>query len=482
MREIFHSAKSVLMWLSPDTQGRDASTAVESIRRISESVFEKLDVSLSDLRSAKSVYQDILFSNRGRLPLLNESGLGSDGTWRSLAWFYSHPLFTRVWAIQEVNANTERVVHCGHQTIDWHLVELVAGYIILETAFSRQFGFTGAYCWWAANVATERFRAPQNWIFMLYLASNFSTTDKKDLIYGLRGLMSLGSDAAERLLPDYSKSTVEVYRDSVEAAFVDFGNVDVLLYASGNDDPSWIPRWDRPMLFRNPFRFGKSLPWKPAGASKAVWHISKASNVLSLTGFCVDVIKTSESYNEQYFGNAMLASEEGKSGLQLAWRRILGMLDDARGALPQSPSAVTAAAMSLSFGLDENSDPADVQRLTRYFVAYLRLVLDPETFARHVSPELSEEASRGANGHEFGKPVWDFAYPDSSIFVTQGGLVGCGTATTRPGDVIFVARGGTYPFVLRPDGEHFFLRGYAFVHGVMRGERQSSTEQVVQIR
>ena len=93
---------------------------------------------------------------------------------------------------------------------------------------------------------------PKKWLHMLYLASNFSSLDPQDVIYGLRGLMKL-SEGAELLCPDYSKSTVEAYRDSVEAAFVYFKNMDVLLYITGNENPSWIPCWDQPMLFRNPF-------------------------------------------------------------------------------------------------------------------------------------------------------------------------------------------------------------------------------------
>lgn len=66
------------------------------------------------------------------------------------------------------------------------------------------------------------------WLFMLYLASNFSCTDTRDVIYGLRGLMEF-SDGAWLLEPDYNKTTVEVYRESVEAAFVNFQDTDVLL-------------------------------------------------------------------------------------------------------------------------------------------------------------------------------------------------------------------------------------------------------------
>ena len=89
--------------------------------------------------------------------------------------------------------------------------------------------------------------------------------------------------------------------------------------------------------------------------------------------------------------------------------------------------------------------------------------------------------SKLADGNAFGKPVWDFKYPESSFFITEGGLTGCSISTTRPGDMICVALGSTYPFILRPDGDHFLLRGYAYVHGIMHGERRNSEGQVFRI-
>jgi hypothetical protein len=110
---------------------------------------------------------------------------------------------------------------------------------------------------------------------MLYLASNFACTDLRDQIFGLRGLMKT-TIGGELLRPDYTKSTLEVYRDSVEAALMDFQNTDVLNYTPATHmSCSWIPEWNAPILFRNPFRFGKALPWKPAGATKAVWKINR---------------------------------------------------------------------------------------------------------------------------------------------------------------------------------------------------------------
>ena len=378
-----------------------------------------------------------------------------------------------------MNANRERLLHCGLETVLWDRVSLVACYITMETAFSKAFGFTDAYCWWAATVTTDLVQ-PKNWLLMLYLASNFFSLDPRDVIYGLRGMMDLGK-GAELLEPDYSKSVAEVYQDSVEAALVGFNTTDVLLYVHGTESPSWVPRWDIPMLFRNPFRFGKPLPWRPAGDTTPIWSIDKKSSILSLSGFVVGPIEFVEPYNESCFGNVMTESDEGRKTLNQVWQRILETMRKRLLNVPFTAEELTAAATSFSFGLDEKSNPANEELLLQRFVAYLGLALDEEVYNTYVPADVSEDA-KNTDGRLFGKPVWDFSYPESSFFITEDKFIGCSITSTRPGDVIYVARGCTYPLVLRPEGEEYQIRGFAFVHGLMRAERQDSKIQVLKIR
>jgi hypothetical protein len=56
--------------------------------------------------------------------------------------------------------------------------------------------------------------------------------------------------------------------------------------------------------------------------------------------------------------------------------------------------------------------------------------------------------------------------------------MGCSITSTRPGDVVYVARGSTYPLVLRPDADDFRLRGFAYVHGLMHAEKKDLEVQV----
>ncbi|EGU75666.1 hypothetical protein FOXB_13815 [Fusarium oxysporum f. sp. conglutinans Fo5176] len=432
---------SVLIWFGPDTPENDAETAINTVHLISEVLCQKLGISANGLSARGNVYHEVVYQNRSLIPLPNEIEAVTKDMWKSLTWLYSHTYFTRVWVIQEINANQSRLVHCGHSTIEWDQVELVAGYIIMESAFSEAYGFTDTKCWWAATATTERLRQPKNWLYMLYLASKFSSTDPRDMIYGLHGSMSI-TRGSELLYPDYDKSTVEVYMDSVAAAFVDMQNTDVLLYAPGTDHPSWVPRWDRAMLFRNPFRFGKALPWSPSLDLKPTWSINAESKVLALRGVLINSIKVSETYNESLFSNANMKLDEGRVKLGHVWRRILENLRLSRPSKIYNSSELTAIATSLSFGLNEDSNPGEERILMQNFLAYLGIVLDEQAYQQYISPELSKEAEQ-ADGYQFGKPVWDFNYPDSSIFITEKGMIGCCVSTTNPGDIITVPFGST---------------------------------------
>lgn len=393
MKSIYENSEKVIVWLGPDTEKGDAEKAIQAIYQISSFLCETIGCSLGELRTKSNVYREVLYENRNRLPLPNESEFSTKATWDCLAWFYSRPYFNRVWVMQEINSNENRTVHCGLQTVEWERVELVAGYIILEPAFSSQHGFTTTHCWWAATLTTERIRRPSNWVFMLYLASNFSSLDPRDMIYGLRGLLKY-SDTTDLLVPDYSKTLLEVYRDSVEAAFRNFHNADVLLYVTGNEIPSWIPRWDRPMLFRNPFRFGNALPWKPTGDTEPEWSIDRRSNALTVRGCVVGKIKSVEPYNPKIFGNAMLDSEGGeRENLKHTWERILSTASESLSQLPLRRSFLSSAAMCFAFGLDDNSEIANESDIVHTFVAYLRLALNDETFEKYVPLDLACEST-----------------------------------------------------------------------------------------
>ncbi len=96
--------------------------------------------------------------------------------------------------------------------------------------------------------------------------------------------------------------------------------------------------------FQNPFRFGKALPWQPAGNSKPIWDIDKTTNVLSSFRFAMVLIEYVELYNESIFGNAEIGSDEGRNELRQVWQKILMIMEKSQPQAPFSANLLTAAA------------------------------------------------------------------------------------------------------------------------------------------
>ncbi|EGX95390.1 ankyrin repeat and SAM domain containing protein 6 [Cordyceps militaris CM01] len=477
MRRIFETATSVVIWLGPDNEGRQAADAVRGVQRIAEHACQQLGITLDSLASVEQVYHSVLFQHRDRLVTLLPGDDDDLVPWAAVLWFYQHAYFTRVWVIQEINANRRRIVLCGPHAVSWDAVELVAGCVVLASTFAGAGGapatcdFSDAFCWWASTAPSE-LRQAGNWLHVLYLASNFAATDPRDVVYGLRGMMDCG-DGGRLLDPDYSKTTLQVYRDVVEASLVHYKTTNALLYVAAVEGrPSWIPFWNEAMLFRNPFRFGNPMPWRPAGGSEARWTVDRDNYILSLEGFYLGAVQAAEPYYETVFRGGGQSSHVAET-----WQRLLDLLAaTGTGELPLSEDTLVACATSFCYGQDETCQPAEEATLARNFVVYLKSVLHHDDFAKYIGSAFSDPKEEG-HDTVFGKPVWDFEYPESSFFILddESRSPGCCIAPVAPRDVVFVPLGCTYPLVLRANGDgRFRIRGYCFVHGAMRGERQTS--------
>ena len=117
----------------------------------------------------------------------------------------------------------------------------------------------------------------------------------------------------------------------------------------------------------------------------------------------------------------MLESDIARRQVREFWETILIMVRDGESQMPVTASLLTAMATSFSFGLDEKCTPAEDGQLMSRFAAYLRIVLE-ERFTEHIPQDIAQ-SSRHTDGYLFGKPVWDFEYPQSCFFVTEDGVI-----------------------------------------------------------
>ena len=125
MQLIYSKAQRAQAWLGPGTEDGQEAIAIISIRKISDFLCTRLGASITDLRSLSNIYQYLVLKNRSKVPVPNHLDFVTDDMWKSLIWLYSHQYFTRVWVIQEISANHNRLVHCGHEKINWNWLTLL---------------------------------------------------------------------------------------------------------------------------------------------------------------------------------------------------------------------------------------------------------------------------------------------------------------------------------------------------------------------
>ncbi len=97
------------------------------------------------------------------------------------------------------------------------------------------------------------------------------------------------------------------------------------------------------------------------------------------------------------------------------------------------------------YGTDQNSNPAYEDRLVENFLAYLTIFIDAQTVAWCISP-ISKPTADLDNGRLFGKPYWNFAYYDATVFVTKQGYMACSIAVVQGGDVVSVPESRRFLF------------------------------------
>lgn len=70
-----------------------------------------------------------------------------------------------------------------------------------------------------------------------------------------------------------------------------------------------------------------------------------------------------------------------------------------------------------------------------------------------------------------------------ALFFLDNGYVGLAYHTCQKGDQLYLLAGSDWPFILRQDGDAFWLVAPAYVHGVMEGQLwpddESELEQIM---
>lgn len=256
MNQIYSKSAFTLIWL-----GREDSytrTAVSTIAKLAPTMERFVN---SDIRPYSDGSEDAYI--KAGIPYISLQ------EWESLAALFQRQYFRRLWVIQENILSNLILGYCGSIEILWkdfcivaQLLELrqekigeriSSKYVPLDQAARCIEDSVVQLCnwkerWQQGNNATRpRVLSEENLIFDTW---HFQATDPRDKIYGICGLLNLGSTSEWKV--DYEKSVDQVFAEATKRIIGDAGELRILSAVIDRSSykiptlPSWIPDYSVP--------------------------------------------------------------------------------------------------------------------------------------------------------------------------------------------------------------------------------------------
>lgn len=258
-----------------------------ALRRIRDRNYERtlwvdaicIDQSNKEERGAQVRLMADIFSQATQvLVYLGEEdlGFGSKGLWldsdrrfAALKGLFAKRWVSRVWVIQEV-ALADRVMMITGDVV-FHLSDDLLNRI---RARARLYNLhTPGPLAWNPHVNA----ATRDLLSLLHISRNCLSTDPRDKVYGLLGLV--GERVQSLIKVDYTQSVEEVLTRTAEAIIVCREDLDILAYASVSQGPkhedgslpTWVPDWTEhreTTTLRPQFQSFELGPWRSHSQSR----------------------------------------------------------------------------------------------------------------------------------------------------------------------------------------------------------------------
>lgn len=333
MRDIYATAKSVLIWLGPSFRGVASAfevlpyLAIVGVERHptgkpdTERLEDILEGSITERPKHGSIIQsqtDLVFTTHDRdsilwhtlkrRPELDDNTIFKfdDGeAWTAIDKLFGDSYFQRSWIIQEVAVAEAVYVVCGSHNIYWDIFRMAfEGRSKLAFPLRKADNTTELQsyipCVRDARVRYRDYENPRCLDLGIVLTS-FSyakETNPRDRIYAALGIVK-PQTLCQDIVPDYNKSIEEVFYEA--ACNIIRQRKDLYLWSSKTlmprrtmfKLPSWIPEWtmascEEALEFASP-EFSRCLACNPAIKGKCLF----------IDGHLLDEIDTTYSINEE---------------------------------------------------------------------------------------------------------------------------------------------------------------------------------------
>ena len=443
MAEIYQTAKQVVVWL-----GRADEVAIIAIRLFNE-IAENVEMTSSwRIVCRSSAEQDHWASTDLPLPF-------DDTEWAAMKSFTNRSWFSRLWVWQEI-ARTEVVFMCGKYLLskaNMDLVVTIVGRKLKEPVATNDMN----QCNSIANLLSSDI--PYTMQTYLYRTRNAQCSDPRDRIYALRGLVSQ-SECIRNLAPDYTKSSMALYRDVILRYLSMAGDLNLLAHCESgrhlsSGDTSSIPTWIPDFSYATVTKaiYGARSSWM----STAHAAVSSQAEMLKTKGLVLAEVARTEptvdSENEWTVATALAIQ-------RLCTSRIYGMYMNGQTMSEVLCRTLTTNRMADEWATLPNPDAPDIVEAKKY----VNLLCDCSQNVSHARYPRSNQQILFL--------MWVSAALDHrKLFTATNGYIGLAPEFSRAGDNVCIILGCQTPLILRSDGRGTRkVIGQCYVHGVMEGE------------
>ena len=497
MRSIYETASKVWVWLG--RSDLDSQPAFDLIKQI-HTLKVKGRLTIDGEAIEKPFDSDTL----GELDLPP----AEHPAWMSLMKTLQRPYFQRMWVLQELAAAVEDpYVALGPLQMSWDL-------FIQAVQLFRDLG-------WQLSLEKRLFRAEPHSsfsrgsdamsvlpiiqsfqlikepahvkvYFYLVLLSWFQTSDARDKINALYGLISVEDQRDGLIVPNYKDSTSQVFRDVTAKLIIRSKSFQILASVNNPtrrhmvDLPSWVP--DYSSILRDDRGESK---YEAAGKTSFFADWTPGTNTLRVRAVLVDEVshvsdfplnKPGHTYREVLSAWFKKAAEicllDEKTWLmnlyqhteddrevrewEQFWRTVLGDEVDGEHPAPERYEFCVWCAIMRQF-LDHIEDEEEKQDI-------LAMASEDEYGETVCLKDVDYVAPEGIEIDNLMWAAFENSIRRNKFLYTKSGRMGLGPESVQPGDRVAIFSSEKVIDFLREKPGHFEFLGDGYVHGVMNGE------------
>lgn len=444
MKRIYSRAASVVVWLGPQTLSSQAA----------------MDLIVE--RNRVDGYSD---------PLKHKELLGhKEHKLRGLSGLFYRSWWKRIWIVQEVVAARELVILCGSDMVPWTFLRRACNEIRQKEFSTGEKAKLLRRSGYRNYTALDNFRTRRGTMSLtkyVQCTKDYEASDMRDKLYALIGVSS--DISPEDIVPDYTKSTRDVFLDLVRFLVMRRRNLDIISSGrlfrpasiistspqldpeSAAHIPSWMPDWRvsrslRPLNSEDM----DGTSYRAGGVTGAVVRMEGFPAELSVEGVVVDKV--------DFFGGAINSPAQDSLPTLQRWQYIAGqhLSSNSNFGAVTPPDFWTTIVAGRNYLAAWGAGETSQQALTA-------LAHGGEFFS-------AAKGSKDARVTECFFGAVTRAVMGRRFFITRNKRMGLGVPEIQLNDRVVVLKGCSVPLIMRAVGDHMVIVGESYVSGIMNGE------------